>query len=238
MPKSSSPFVTLSVEDGTTMQAFVARRADRVRHPALLLCQEAFGVNGHIQDVARRCARAGWTTIAPELFHRTAPAGFAGSYADFAAVRPHVQALTPENLEADLRAAYAWLRQDARTDAARAAALGFCMGGRVAYLANAALPLRAAVSFYGGGIAPALLDRAPRLSGPQLFFWGGADTHIPPEQHRAVIDTLRQAGKAYTNVEISDAGHGFFCDQRPSYHAIAARRAWALTRDFLATALA
>jgi carboxymethylenebutenolidase len=238
MVKSSSPFVRLPVSDGTTMQAFVARPPGRARRPGLLLCQEAFGVNDHIQDVARRCARAGWTTIAPELFHRTAPAGFAGAYDDFAGVRPHVQALTPENLEADLRAAYAWLRQDRRTDAERTAALGFCMGGRVAYLANATLPLKAAVSFYGGGIAPALLDRVGRLAGPQLFFWGGADSHIPPEQHRAIIDALHQAGKAYVNVEISDAGHGFFCDRRPSYHPVAARRAWTLTRDFLTAALA
>ena len=238
MAKSPSPYVSLSVNDGSTMQAFVARPAGRSRHPGLLLCQEAFGVNGHIKDVARRCARAGWVTIAPELFHRTAPAGFAGSYDDFAGVRAHVAALTPEGIEADVRAAHAWLQADAPTDGTRTAALGFCMGGRVAYLANATLPLKAAVSFYGGGIAPALLDRAARLSGPQLFFWGGADTHIPPEQRRAVIDALRQAGKAYMNVEISDAGHGFFCDQRPSYHAAAARRAWALTRDVLTAALA
>jgi carboxymethylenebutenolidase len=235
---SSSPYVALSVGDGTTMQAFVARPPGPSRRPALLLCQEAFGVNDHIKDVARRCARAGWTTIAPELFHRSAPAGFAGSYSDFEGVRSHVQALTSEGLEADVHAAHAWLQQDTCTDATRVAALGFCMGGRVAYLGNATLPLRGAVSFYGGGIAPALLDRARHLSGPHLFFWGGADTHIPPEQHRAVIDALRRAGKPYVNVEISDAGHGFFCDQRPSYHATAARRAWALTLDFLSAALA
>jgi carboxymethylenebutenolidase len=238
MARSPSPYVTLSVGDGTTMQAFVARPPGRARRPGLLLCQEAFGVNDHIKDVARRCARAGWTTIAPELFHRTAPPGFAGSYGDFEGVRAHVQALSPEHVERDIGAAHAWLQADARSDAARVAALGFCMGGRVAYLANATVPLRAAVSFYGGGIVPALLDRAARLSGPQLFFWGGADTHIPPEQRRAVIDTLRQAGKAYTNVEFSEAGHGFFCDQRPSYHAVSARRAWLLTRDFLTAALA
>lgn len=100
MAKSATPFVTLSVSDGSTMQAFVARPAGRARHPGLLLCQEAFGVNAHIKDVARRCARAGWVTIAPELFHRTAPVGFTGSYGDFEGVRAHVQALTVEGLEA------------------------------------------------------------------------------------------------------------------------------------------
>ena len=238
MAKPPTPYVTLSVSDGSVMQAFIARPPGRARRPGLLLCQEAFGINGHIKDVARRCARAGWTTIAPELFHRTAPAGFAGSYSDFEGVRAHVQGLTVEGLEADVRAAHAWLQGDSRTDPTRVAALGFCMGGRVAYLANATVSLRAAVSFYGGGIAPGLLDRAARLSGPQLFFWGGADTHIPPEQRRAVIDALSQAGKAYTTVEFSEAGHGFFCDQRPSYHAVSARRAWVLTRDFLTAALA
>ena len=110
MAKPPTPYVTLSVSDGSVMQAFIARPPGRARRPGLLLCQEAFGVNGHIKDVARRCARAGWTTIAPELFHRTAPAGFAGSYSDFEGVRAHVQGLTVEGLEADVRAAHAWLQ--------------------------------------------------------------------------------------------------------------------------------
>jgi carboxymethylenebutenolidase len=104
-------------------------------------------------------------------------------------------------------------------------------------VANSALPFKAAISFYGGRIAPDLLPRAPELHAPMLFFWGGLDTHIPPEQIRAVTDTLTQAKKTFVNVEISDAGHGFFCDAREAYKETAARQAWTLSLSFLTTYL-
>ncbi len=214
------------------MTAYVARPPGRRRFPGLIVLQEAYGVNAHIRDVARRFAREGYVAIAPELYHRTAP-GFEGDYADFESARPHFQALTIEGLEADLRAAHAWLTGDSSVDAGRVAAVGFCMGGRVSFLADSGLPLRGAISFYGGGIAPGLLERAARLSGPMLFFWGGLDQHIPPEQRRAVADALQRAGKEFVTVEFSDADHGFFCDARASYNAAAARQAWALSLAFL-----
>jgi carboxymethylenebutenolidase len=139
--------IAISVADGSTMRAYIARRPRaRRRSPGLLLFQEAFGVNAHIHDVARRLARAGYVTVAPELFQRTAP-GFEGNYADFSSVRPHTQALTVAGLEADIRATHTWLAANARTDPARIAAIGFCTGGRVSFLAASAVPLRAAVSF-------------------------------------------------------------------------------------------
>lgn len=107
------------------------------------------------------------------------------------------------------------------------------MGGRMAFLANATLPLRAAASFYGGGIAPGLLDRASQLHGPILLCWGGLDKHISPEQRQAVTDALRKAGKSYVNVEFSDADHGFNCDERASYQPRAARQSRALLLEFL-----
>jgi carboxymethylenebutenolidase len=113
------------------------------------------------------------------------------------------------------------------------AAIGFCMGGRAAFLADALLPLKAAVSLYGAGIAPSLLDRAPKLSAPILLMWGGLDKHIPPEQIAAVTSALRAAGKPYVNAEFSEADHGFFNDDRPSFHAASAAQAWALALQFL-----
>jgi carboxymethylenebutenolidase len=196
----------------------------------MIVFQEAFGVNAHIRDVADRFAQLGFTTIAPELFHRTAE-GFEGSYDDFDAVRAHMAALTPEGLAHDARAAYEWLEREAGCD--RIAAVGFCLGGRAAFIANAHLPLRAAISFYGGGIAPALLDLAPKQHGPLLMFWGGLDTHIPSTQYRAVAEALAGANKVHEQVLFGQADHGFFCDQRPSYHAQVAPQAWALTQAFL-----
>ncbi|MDE3154519.1 MAG: dienelactone hydrolase family protein [Acidobacteriota bacterium] len=218
------------------MAASTARPQTGGPWPGLIVLQEAFGVNAHIRDVTRRFAAAGYVVIAPELYHRTAP-GFEGSYADFDAIRAHMGALTEAGLSADLQAAHAWLRAQADVKPDATAAVGFCMGGRVAFLANAVLPLAAAVSFYGGGIAPALLGHAAALHGPMLFFWGGLDQHIDAAQRRAVVDAVTVAGRPFLNVEISDADHGFFCDARPSYNARAAGFAWDLTLSFLRASL-
>ena len=225
--------VELAVGDGSRMNAFVAEPAPAASpKAAIIVLQEAFGVNGHIRDVAQRFARLGLTAIAPELFHRTAP-GFEGSYGDFEAVRPNLQALTLEGIRVDIAAAYEWLTDTARIAPARIAAIGFCMGGRAVFTANAALALAAAVSFYGGGIDEDGRRGAASQHGPILMFWGGRDQHIPPEQRRAVADALSAAGKPHEQVVFSEADHGFFCDQRPSYHPGAARQAWALTLEFL-----
>lgn len=233
---TTSQHIALSVPDATPMAAYLARPSGSGRHPGLLLFHEAYGVNAHMRRVADRFAGEGYVTIAAELYHRTAT-GFEGVYGDFEGVRGHLEALTPEGLEADARAAHAWLANDAGTDPLRIAAVGFCMGGRAAYVANSALPLAAAVSFYGGGIAPGLLDRAGRLHGPMLFFWGGRDARITPELHRSVADALRAAGRPFVDVEMSEGEHGFFCDERSSYHAVSAAQAWALTLGFFATTL-
>jgi len=239
MPEIRTDWITLKVAEGTTMRAYVARPPDASSHPGLLVYHEAFGVNPHIRDVTERFARQGYLALAPELFHRTAP-GFEGTYDKFDAAKPHVLALTDQNLEADVRSAYAWLHAETTTQGCQVACAGFCMGGRVAFLTNAILPVRASISFYGGGIAPTrftpgLLDRAGELHAPQMLLWGGLDKHLGPEVTRAVAEAVRAAGKPFVNAEFSDADHGFFCDARSSYNPSAARQAWALVLTFLST---
>jgi carboxymethylenebutenolidase len=229
----SPSFISLDVRDGTTMDAFVARPVAAGRKPGLILFQEAYGVNAHIRDVATRFAAQGFVVVAPELYHRTGT-HVEGPYDDFAALGSHFNAITIDNLAADIHAAHRWLVDDPEVDDGRIAAIGYCMGGRAAFLANAELPLAAAVSYYGGGIATQLLDRVDRLHGPQLLCWGGQDTHIPLEQTRAIDDALRAANKPYTSITFGEAGHAFFCDQRPAYQPDAAAEAWALTIAFLA----
>jgi carboxymethylenebutenolidase len=224
--------VTLEVADGTGMDAHLAKPQGGGRRPGLLVLQEAFGVNAHIRDVAERFAREGFVALAPELFHRTAP-GFDGPYDDFPSAMKELQALTTEGLIADLTAAHAWLSERGGVAPGDASAIGFCMGGRAAFLAASVLPLKAAVSFYGAGIVPGLLDRAPKLTAPILLVWGGLDKHIPPEQIASVTGALRAAGKSFVNAEFSDADHGFFNDDKPVFHAAAAAQAWALALQFL-----
>jgi carboxymethylenebutenolidase len=232
----SSAYVQLNVNDGTTMRAWVARPKEEGAYPALLVFQEAFGVNAHIRDIAGRFAREGFVAVAPELFHRTA-AGFDGRYDDFPSAVPHMKALNDASMGADLRAAHDWVRGSMGVELP-IFAIGYCMGGRAAFLAALTLPLAGAISYYGGGIAPnasnpGLLGRASGIQAPLLLFWGGRDKHIPPEQVRAVTDALRAAGKNFVNVEISNADHAFFCDARASYSPAAALLAWPLTLAFL-----
>ncbi len=229
-------FVELKVKDGSVMRAFTARPKDNLRHPGIMIFQEAFGVNAHIRDVTGRFAAAGYVAVAPELYHRTAP-GFEGSYTDFQTTRPHASAMTNETLEMDIRAAFDYLRSDPGTDPDRIVCIGFCLGGRASYIANSLVPVKAAVSFYGGGIAPDHLGRAARLQGPMMFFWGGLDKRIGPDQITAVTGALKTAGKSYCNIEFSDADHGFFCDARASYNPNAARQAWSLVQAFFSVYL-
>ena len=233
MPSITSDKHTLAVADGSSMQAFVARPEEKGSFPGMLVFQEAFGVNAHIRDVTQRIAREGYVAIAPELFHRSAAPGLEVRYDDFPSAMPHMKALTERGLADDVRAAYEWLRDSSHVTPDRIGNIGFCMGGRVSFLANATIELRAAISFYGGGIAPALLPHAANLHAPMLFFWGGLDKHIPQDQIRSVIDAVKAAGKPYINVEISDADHGFFCDARPSHNPVAAKEAWSLVTSFL-----
>jgi carboxymethylenebutenolidase len=232
MPSVTTSTVTLQVPQATPMDAFVARPAGAGPHPGLMVFQEAYGVNPHIRDVTTRFANQGYVAIAPELFHRTGP-GFEGRYGDFEGTKPHFNAINTPDLEADIRATFAWLRQTGDVAADRIHAVGYCMGGRVSFLANLVVPVASTVSYYGGRIVPELLSRVSEAHGPALCFWGGLDQHIGLEGPRQLADAMRAAGKRHVHVEISDTDHAFFCDARGSYNARAARESWALTLDFL-----
>jgi len=198
-----------------------------------IVLQEAFGVNAHIQSVADRLGAAGYRCIAPELYHRTAP-GFVGDYSDFRTALPHMNAMTAAGQEADLRACAAWL---AAQGTSAMVAVGFCMGGRVAIRAAAALQLRAAASFYGGSLL-SLRECIPAVAAPLLLLWGDQDQHIPPAQRAEFADLLRAHGKEFTDCTFSAAGHGFFCEERSAYHAPSAALAWSLLTSFLRQATA
>lgn len=228
-------FISIEPADGTEMEAYVAMPEEKGTYPGILLLQEAFGVNHHIRNIAERIAREGYVVIAPDLFHRTA-SRIEIPYDNFAAAMPHYQAISKEGLSADLRASYDWLQQQPNVVHEKVGSIGFCLGGRVSFLANAVLPLAAAVSYYGGGIL-SLLDEAVNFHAPHLFFWGGQDKHIPQEQVSSIISAVKEAGKEYINVEISYADHGFHCDERGSYNPNAAKEAWAMTLAFFGNKL-
>lgn len=227
-----SQWIDLATPDGP-MRTYVAHPDDNAARSGIVVFQEAYGVNDHVRDVADRFARLGLVAVAPELFHRTSRSFEAPYDTDgaWSTIEPHYKALTTTGLSDDAQAAYDYLIGGAGIEVVANA--GFCMGGRAAYVANARAPFAAAVSFYGGGIVPDLLDLARKQSGPILMYWGGLDANIPSENYRAVADALEAAGKTHEQVVFSQAGHGFFCDQRKSYNAQASQQAWALVVAFL-----
>jgi carboxymethylenebutenolidase len=227
----STKKISLKVSDGSEMQVYVSIPEGKGPFPAVIVFQEAFGVTGHIRSVADRIAKEGFVAIAPELFHRTAAAGFECGYNDFNLVMPHFQAITVEGLSADSKACYDWLQQQTEVMHSKVAAIGFCLGGRVSFVANTAIPIVAAVSYYGGGIPP-VLEKVESLHAPQLFFWGGLDKHIGQDQIDTVVSAMNKAGKPFTNIVISNADHGFNNDERPAYNPEAAKEAWAMSMAF------
>jgi len=225
-------WVHLEVEDGTTLRAWLARPKGRGAGAAMLVLHDALGVSPHIREVTERFAAEGYTALAPELFHRTGH-GFEGSPEKIPDALERIRALTPEGQAADLRASFTRLTDEPSVEETRIAAVGYCMGGRAAFLANTVLPLAASISYYGGGIAEGLLDRVADLSGPQLLFWAGQDQRILPKHVRTVEDALREAGKRYASVVFSQAQHSFFNEPMGRYDAPAATQSWALAVAFL-----
>jgi carboxymethylenebutenolidase len=220
--------VALTV-DSSAMSAFVAHPETPAK-VGIIIFQEAFGVNDYIKDVTQRFAKEGYLAIAPELFHRTGE-HVEISYTTKEGYETHMGPLTTESIEADAKAAYEWLKSQGIE---KVVSIGFCMGGRASFIANTSLPLTASVSYYGGGIMKSpVIERVQNVSGPMLFFWGGKDTHIPREGWSLIPAAFDKAGKSHITVEMGDAEHGFFCDQRASYSKEASAIAWPMTLNFL-----
>lgn len=232
MPTIIKNNVPLTVKDGTTMQVYVAYPSNATNLPGIIVFQEAFGVNAHIRDVAERIAAEGYYAIAPEIYHRTADKGFVSGYDNFDAVKPHMDALTVAGLSDDITTTYKFMSRQNEVDGQKIGSIGFCLGGRVSFLAASILPLKTAACFYGGNLLSMIGDRVKDINGALLLCWGGQDTHIPKEMRNTITNKLDEEEKDYINVVFSKAGHAFFCDARSSYHGASARESWELVKSF------
>ncbi len=201
------------------------------RGQGLLLWPEIFGVNPHIRAVAEQYALDGFVVLAPDVFWRQAPRvelGYEGEQRERAFAL--MQGYTAADALADIAAATAALR--ARPEVrGRVGSLGYCMGGRLAYLTAATASVDAAVAFYGGGIQ-GQLAYAAAIACPLQFHYAGHDDHIPP----AAVDSVRAAffGKPAEVHVYPGAQHGFNCWARASYHAPSAALAHGRALVFLA----
>ncbi len=214
--------VKLQAADGHELSGYLAR-PEGTPKAAIVVVQEIFGVNHHIQSVADRFAAEGYLALAPALFDRY-ERGFEADYGETGMAR--AMALMPKlNMEwaaADTLAAVVSARDEYKTEVG---IVGFCLGGSVAWMAAAKMPVSAAVGYYGGFIAR-MNDLEPKA--PILLHFGKHDDHISMSDVEAI-----RAKHPEVPVYLYEAGHGFNCDERGSYDAPSATEAWGRTMAFL-----
>lgn len=185
---------------------------------AIIVLQEAFGVNDHIRGVADMFSDEGYFCVAPQLFHRDGSPEV--SYDDFASAMPLMANLTKQGLTNDLIATTDFLAT-LGYHAPNIAAVGFCMGGTVSFFAATLGTVGAAASFYGGGVAtgrfglPPLVELAADLRCPWLGLYGDLDQSIPADQVEALRDATDAVLVTTEIVRYPEGKHGFHCDARP-----------------------
>ncbi|MBN3854285.1 dienelactone hydrolase family protein [Paraburkholderia sp. Ac-20340] len=200
--------------------------------PGIVILQEIFGVNGHIRDVVEQYALDGYVAIAPDIFWRSAPRvelEYTGADRDRGIEL--MKQLDFGNVASDIAATADTLRKLPECTG-RVAAIGYCLGGRLAYMAAGAGAVDVAVSYYGGGIHTQL-DLADKIKQPILFHYGELDHGIPLDAVGQVKE--RFAGRDNAEVHIyPGADHGFNCSVRASYNQNASALAHGRTLAFLA----
>ncbi len=227
--------IRLKTPDGE-MKCHQAQPRGQGRFPAVIVIMEAFGLNDHIKDVAERIAREGYVTIAPDLYYRE-PQNVVG-YEQLQAAIALMQKLVDDKVLADLRAVINHLNAQTFVNGERIGITGFCMGGTIAFTAACKFPeaIKAAVPFYGGGIAgdspAAPLNFAGALQAPVLCFFGEKDPYIPLAAVQQIDNILHTLGKIFEIKVYPGADHGFFCDERASYQPEAAQDAWERTKGW------
>lgn len=226
----------LNTPDGK-MEAYEARPKDGRPSPAIIVLQEAFGVNSHIKDVTERVAQEGYVAVAPDLYHREAERLI--PYTDMQKAIATMNRLQDPKVMADVGAVLSHLKSQSYFKAGAIGVTGFCMGGRFTYLtaAHHNKDIKAAVPFYGGGIpmgSPSPLDRTGEISCPLHLFFGGKDQLIPQEHVEKIKKTLADQKKNFQIKVYPEAGHGFFCNERQNYRADDAKDAWEIFKSFFA----
>jgi carboxymethylenebutenolidase len=215
---------SLKVDD-TEMRCYVTLPDDAGPAPGVTVCMHAPGVDQFICGIGDRLAEAGFASIAPDLYHReTEPE-------DNPLKR--MAKLRDDPVLRDLDAATTHLRGLPEVRASHTGVIGFCMGGRLAFLYASQDPaLRAAVVFYGGNIlvpwgsGPSPFERSDRIGCPVLGLFGEDDANPSPEDVARIDAELTRLGKAHEFESYAGAGHAFLNEDRPSYRPEAAADAW------------
>ena len=213
--------IEITAADGFTLSAY---RADPAGPPrgGLVVAQEIFGVNSHIRAVCDGFAADGYVTIAPALFDRYERGVDIGyTPTDIAKGRELKGLAQTDAALRDITAA-----RDALAGVGKIGVIGYCWGGFIAWMTAARISgFACAVPYYGGGMLEAAGER-PKC--PVMAHFGERDSMIP-------VDGVRKLAAAHPEAQVFTyaADHGFNCDQRGSYDAVAAKLARERTLQFL-----
>ena len=208
------------------------------KFPAVIVLMEAFGLNNWCKSICNRLAQSGFAAIAPDFYR-----GTTYEYTDVAGAIGKLKSLNDDAIMSDVGKSLDFLAGKSEINANGIGVMGFCMGGRYAFLTNAVYPtkIKAAISFYGGGIdatagnplgQKSLLDRSPAMQSPIMLIYGSEDQLIAADEHGRVAAALSKAKKRYILNLFPKAGHGFMSDRRENYAPEAAAEAWMMTTGF------
>jgi carboxymethylenebutenolidase len=203
--------IAIKAHDGGTFSGYLSTPASG-SGPGILVLQEIFGVSAHIRSVVDRWAEEGYVALAPDLFWRLKPGVDLGfSPDDVKTARELGGRFDIDQGVRDIGDAIAAMK--ARSEfKGKVGAVGYCLGGRLAFLAAARLGVDAAVSYYGTRM-DGHLDEAKSVRCPIMFHFGGKDAAVPPETR----DKIRAVFNAHDDAEFyvyADAGHAFNNDRR------------------------
>ena len=220
----------------TQMEAYVTKPEGDGRLPAVLVIQEIWGVNSHIQYVTDRLPSQGYVGMAPALFHREGR-GTIGLHEEMETAVAHMGQCTDVNIVSDIKAAVEYLKDQPFVDPNRIGIVGFCFGGRVSYLAAATVPeIKAASVFYGGrllgamgGDGPSPVEQTANINAAVIGLFGEDDQNPTPPDVAVLEAELKKHGKTYEFHMYPGCGHGFHCNGRASYRPESARDAWGKT---------
>jgi carboxymethylenebutenolidase len=231
----SVSWVDISV-DGQTMEGYLTQPTEAGRYPAVVVIQEIWGVNSHIQSVTDRLPSQGYVGLAPALFHREGRMTL-GLYEEMDLALARLGRCNDADIIADVKGAVAYLKAQPFVDPQRIGIVGFCFGGRVSYQSACNIPdLKAAAVYYGGrillplgGQGPSPVEQTASITAPVLGLFGETDQNPSPADVEKIEAELSKHGKTHEFHMYPGCGHGFHCDGRASYRPEAAKDAWAKT---------
>lgn len=229
-----SKTLTIPSKEGPLFSAYLALpKAEKSNGSIVIVLQEIFGVNHSIRETCDQFAKLGFIACAPDMFWRIKP------YLDLGYDEKDreigLQCYQQFNIELALQDIASTIQalKKRKDVTGKVIVLGFCLGGKLAYLTAAQNEVDAAVCYYGGGIHEHL-DKAKDIHCPIQFHFGGDDAHISAKN----VGAIREAFKGSAQAEIyvyPDAEHAFSNPDRPSYHKASADEAHTRVVNFLKT---